>query len=68
MLTKTIKTSAKPGENLKFVLCIFLFLLPNYHCQSCQIWKRPTKDLKNQYAVTLISVIFVFWTACTCLR
>ena len=27
----------------------------------CLIWKRPTKDLKNQYAATLMSLIF-FWT------
>ena len=61
MVTKTIKTSAKSGKKLKLVLCISPFLLsPSLQSQSCQIWNRPTKKLKNQYMVTLISLILVF--------
>ena len=33
----------------------------------CRIWKRPTKVSKNQYVVTLLSLIFIFWTPCSCL-
>ena len=33
---------------MKLVLWIFSFVLLNYHCKSGQIWKRTTKDLKNQ--------------------
>ena len=36
-------------------------------CHGCRIWKRPTKVSKNQYVVTLLSLIFIFWTPCSCL-
>ena len=37
--TKTIQTSAKSGEKMKLVLCIFPFLLLNYiYCLHWQLW------------------------------
>ena len=61
MITITIKTSKSGKMKLAvyFHSCDLIDL-----CQSCQIWKKPMKDLKSQYTVT-ICLIFIFRTPCT---
>ena len=60
MVTIRLSAKSKKKQQLELGLCIS-------HCHSSGIWKRPTKDLKNQCTVTLLSLIFVFRTPCSCL-